>query len=91
MAKPKSADVVRGPAPVMSWTPPKLPPATDDTVMRLLALYRHTDPALAHALEERVDLAAIARAGATQAWLRTTAFEPLPRSQSNKDRVIAAG
>jgi uncharacterized protein (DUF1501 family) len=55
--------VVRGPAPVMSWTPPKLPPATDDTVMRLLALYRHTDPTLAHALEERVDLAAIARAG----------------------------
>jgi len=55
--------VVRGPAPVMSWTPPKLPPATDDTVMRLLALYRHTDPALAHALEERVDIAAIARAG----------------------------
>lgn len=55
--------VVRGPAPVLSWTPPKLPPATDDTVMRLLDLYRHTDPALAHALEERVDLAAITRAG----------------------------
>jgi uncharacterized protein (DUF1501 family) len=55
--------VVRGPAPVMSWTPPKLPPATDDTVMRLLDLYRHTDPALARALEERVDLTAIAREG----------------------------
>jgi len=55
--------VVRGPAPVLSWTPPKLPPATDDTVMRLLDLYRHTDSALARALEERVDLAAIARAG----------------------------
>jgi uncharacterized protein (DUF1501 family) len=55
--------VVRGPAPVLSWTPPKLPPATDDTVMRLLDLYRHTDPALARALEERVDLAVIARAG----------------------------
>lgn len=55
--------VARGPAPVMSWTPPKLPPATDDTVMRLLALYRHTDPTLARALEERVDIAAIARAG----------------------------
>jgi uncharacterized protein (DUF1501 family) len=55
--------VVRGTAPVLSWTPPKLPPATDDTVMRLLDLYRHTDPALANALEERVDLAAIARAG----------------------------
>src|SRR4029077_10512209 len=40
-----------------------LPPATDDTVMRLLDLYRHTDPALAHVLEERMDLAAIARDG----------------------------
>ncbi len=58
--------VVRGPAPVLSWTPPKLPPATDDTVMRLLDLYRHTDPTLARALEERVDLAAIARAGGLQ-------------------------
>ena len=55
--------VVRGPATVLSWTPPRLPPANDDTVMRLLDLYRHTDPALARALEERVDLAAIARAG----------------------------
>jgi uncharacterized protein (DUF1501 family) len=55
--------IVRGTAPVMSWTPPKLPPATQDTVMRLLDLYRHTDPALARALEERVDLAKVAREG----------------------------
>jgi uncharacterized protein (DUF1501 family) len=55
--------VVRGAAPVLSWTPPKLPLATDDTVMRLLDLYRHTDPALAHALEERIGLTAIAREG----------------------------
>jgi len=55
--------VARGPAPVLSWTPPRLPPATDDTVMRLIDLYNHTDPALARALEERVGLAAIARAG----------------------------
>jgi uncharacterized protein (DUF1501 family) len=55
--------VVRGPAPVMSWSPQRLPPATEDTVTRLLDLYRHTDPILARALEERVDLAAIARAG----------------------------
>ena len=46
--------VVRGPAPVLSWTPPRLPPASDDTMMRLLDLYRHTDPALARALEERI-------------------------------------
>ena len=55
--------VVRGPAPVLSWTPPRLPPAGDDTVMRLLDLYRHTDPALARVLEERMGLAAIANAG----------------------------
>lgn len=60
---PMTPLVVRGPAPVMSWTPPRLPPATDDTVMRLMELYRHTDPALARALEERADLTAIARAG----------------------------
>jgi len=29
------------PAPVLSWTPPRLPPASDDTAMRLLDLYRH--------------------------------------------------
>jgi uncharacterized protein (DUF1501 family) len=55
--------VVRGAAPVLSWTPPRLPPATDDTVMRLLDLYRHTDPALARVMEERIGLAAIAKAG----------------------------
>jgi len=55
--------VVRGPAPVLSWTPPRLEPATDDTLMRLLELYRHTDAEMARALEERIGLAAIARAG----------------------------
>ena len=55
--------VVRGPAPVLSWTPRRLPPASDDTLMRLMDLYRHTDPALARVLEERMGLATIARAG----------------------------
>jgi uncharacterized protein (DUF1501 family) len=55
--------VVRGAAPVLSWTPARLPPANDDTMMRLLDLYRHTDSALARALEERMGLAAIAGAG----------------------------
>jgi uncharacterized protein (DUF1501 family) len=54
--------VVRGPAPVLSWTPQRLPPAGDDTLTRLLDLYRHTDPALARVLEERMGLATIARA-----------------------------
>jgi uncharacterized protein (DUF1501 family) len=55
--------VVRGPAPVLSWTPRRLPSADEDTMMRLLELYRHTDPALARVLEERLGLATIARAG----------------------------
>jgi uncharacterized protein (DUF1501 family) len=55
--------VVRGLAPVLTWTPPRLPPVSDETTMRLLDLYRHTDATLARALEERMALAAIARAG----------------------------
>jgi uncharacterized protein (DUF1501 family) len=55
--------VVRGPAPVLSWTPRRLPPTSEDTMTRLLDLYRHTDPALARVLEERMGLATIARAG----------------------------
>jgi uncharacterized protein (DUF1501 family) len=55
--------VVRGPAPVLAWTPRRLPPASDDTLTRVLDLYRHVDPALARALEERVGLATMARAG----------------------------
>jgi uncharacterized protein (DUF1501 family) len=59
--------VVRGPAPVLSWTPRRLPPAGEDTMTRLLDLYRHTDPALARVLEERLGLATIARAGGMDA------------------------
>jgi uncharacterized protein (DUF1501 family) len=55
--------IVRGSAPVMSWTPARLPPASEDTLLRLAALYRHTDPPLARVLEERMGLAAIAKAG----------------------------
>jgi uncharacterized protein (DUF1501 family) len=54
--------VVRGPAPVMSWVPPRLPPASDDTTARLIELYRHTDPALANVLEGRDGLITMARA-----------------------------
>lgn len=53
--------VARGPAKVLSYSPPRLQPASEDTLSRLLALYRHTDPALAQALEERGALAAIAQ------------------------------
>jgi uncharacterized protein (DUF1501 family) len=51
--------VVRGRAPVMSWMPQKLLPASDDTRARLLDLYQRTDPKLAAALETRMRLAAL--------------------------------
>jgi uncharacterized protein (DUF1501 family) len=59
--------VVRGPAPVMSWIPQRLLPASDDTQMRVLDLYRHTDPKLARALEGRQDLVTLARSGGMEA------------------------
>lgn len=55
--------VVRGPAPVMSWTPTRIQPASEDTMARLLDLYHHTDVELARAIEGRRDLAAMARGG----------------------------
>jgi uncharacterized protein (DUF1501 family) len=60
---PMTPLVMRGPAPVMSWMPPRLPPVSDETTMRLLDLYRHADPVFAGVLEERIGVAAIAHAG----------------------------
>jgi uncharacterized protein (DUF1501 family) len=55
--------VVRGSAPIMTWVPQQLLPAGQDTQMRLLELYRHTDPKLAGALEGRRDLVALTQGG----------------------------
>jgi uncharacterized protein (DUF1501 family) len=79
--------VVRGPAPVLSWTPPRLQPAGEDTLMRLLDLYRHTDVALARALEERIGLAAIARAGGMEP---AQADQPRAAAQAGQPRPTAA-
>ncbi len=48
--------VLRGPAPVLSWSPQRVLPASDDTVHRLLALYREKDTKLAHVLEDDAKL-----------------------------------
>jgi uncharacterized protein (DUF1501 family) len=58
-AGPITPLVVRGPAPVLSWAPSHLPSVSDDTTMRLLDLYRHTDPELARVLDQRIDLATL--------------------------------
>ncbi len=55
--------IMRGPAPVLSWEAQRLPPTSDETTLRLLDLYRHTDPIMARVLEERIGVAAIAHAG----------------------------
>ena len=59
--------VLRGPAPVMSWVPQRLLPASEDTQARLLDLYLHTDAKLARALQGRRDLLAVGRAGGISA------------------------
>ncbi|HTV34994.1 MAG TPA: DUF1501 domain-containing protein [Xanthobacteraceae bacterium] len=55
--------IARGAAPVLSWSPQHVLPASEDTVQRLLALYRQSDPALARALDDNAKLAAIEKAG----------------------------
>jgi len=60
---PMTPLIVRGPAPIVSWTPSRLPPVSGEMTRRVLDLYRHTDLTLARALEERLDLATIAGVG----------------------------
>jgi len=55
--------VARGPAPVLSWSPQRIMPASDDTVARLLDLYRQSDTKLASVLEENSKLTAIEQSG----------------------------
>jgi uncharacterized protein (DUF1501 family) len=51
--------VVRGPAPVLVWAPQQVQPASEDTLARLLNLYKSKDQQLAHVLEERMALNAL--------------------------------
>jgi uncharacterized protein (DUF1501 family) len=56
--------IVRGPAPVLSWSPQRVQPASADTAQRLLDLYQHTDVKLANVLQDNASLVAIEHAGA---------------------------
>jgi uncharacterized protein (DUF1501 family) len=60
---PISPLVVRGPAPVLTWTPQRARPASEDTLLRLIDLYEHADLALARVLQGRLGLTRIAQAG----------------------------
>jgi uncharacterized protein (DUF1501 family) len=55
--------VMRGPQKVVTWTPAGFPDASDDTRLRLLDLYTHTDVTLARLLEDALELDDIAGAG----------------------------
>lgn len=63
---PATPLVVRGHAPVLAWSPERILPASDDTITRLLQLYRHTDADFARALENSLALAALAQSGAVE-------------------------
>jgi uncharacterized protein (DUF1501 family) len=52
--------VMRGAPGVVSWLPPGMPSASEDTRLRLLSLYEHTDPVLASTLAEGLELERIA-------------------------------
>lgn len=51
--------IARGPAPILSWSPQRIAPASEDTVARLLDLYRQSDLKLARVLEDNAKLTAI--------------------------------
>lgn len=59
-ASPTVPLILKGDAPTLSWTPPRLLSASGDTLKRLLDLYTHTDPEMARVLGEGVDLDALA-------------------------------
>src|SRR5436305_1661573 len=81
--------VVRGPAPVLSWTPTRIQPASEDTVTRLIDLYHHTDVELARAIEGRRDLASLARAGDPTA-MAPTEGNPMPQGLPARVRAFFA-
>jgi uncharacterized protein (DUF1501 family) len=83
--------VVRGRAPVMSWAPQLVVPASDDTRARLLELYQHTDLKLAVALEGRIRLAALAHGDAKPASAPSPQLPPPGIARTRAYFAEAAG
>ena len=52
--------ILRGAAPVVGWTPEVIPTADDNLARRVLDLYAHTDPILAKAMQQGLDIDKIA-------------------------------
>src|SRR6187401_1725176 len=81
--------VVRGPTQVMSWTPTRIQPASEDTMARLIDLYHHTDVELARAIEGRMDLVTLARAS-DPAAMAPTEGQQLPQGFAAQVRAYFA-
>jgi len=71
--------IMRGPAPVLGWSAPELPKASDDLAARIMELYRHRDPQLAEALQEglRTDGMAMKAGVAEPGKMRGNEFEQM--------------
>ena len=52
--------ILRGAAPVLGWEPEAIPGASDELARRVLDLYTHTDPKLADAMRQSLDIEKIA-------------------------------
>jgi uncharacterized protein (DUF1501 family) len=84
--------VMRGSAPVMSWTPKAYSlPLRDQTVERLMDLYAHTDVKLAKAFAEGLEIDRIAQVGAAAplaaAKPLATSGQPAPSGQPSQRGV----
>jgi uncharacterized protein (DUF1501 family) len=60
---PMTPLIARGSAPILSWSPQQIMPASEDTMARLLDLYRHSDVKLAAVLDDNSKLTAIEHSG----------------------------
>ncbi len=52
--------ILRGTAPVLGWEPQTIPGASDELARRVLDLYNHSDPRLADAMRQGLDIEKIA-------------------------------
>lgn len=92
--------VLRGPSPVASWAPSRLPDTDDDTLARVREMYEAADPDLANRLTEALNARAIAggsgmdgmRSGAQQlAPLANAAARFLAADDGPRVAVLEAG
>ncbi|MEQ1696941.1 MAG: DUF1501 domain-containing protein [Hyphomicrobiaceae bacterium] len=83
--------VMRGTAPVMSWTPKANHlPLREQTVERLMSLYLHTDAALAKAFAEGMAIDRLANAGTDEAAAAMMANPAMANAMTPKAAPVTA-